>query len=322
MNNTRIASKLLIALIWLVSAAECRPDEPAAGDKPPVGPMLGKEAGQVRDDNGVKMELVWCPRGEFRMGSPESEKDRTYYSPDDKPRYTDEEQVDVTLTKGFWLGKYEVTQDEWRRVMGTAPWKKEDAEYVNEGANFPAMYVTWDDAGAFCLKLTGQERNAGRLPPGWEFTLPTEAQWEYACRAGTTTAFSFGDDESKLGQFGWFRDDRRPQRSAGPDWNPRTYEWAQLVGRRKPNPWGLYDMHGNVHEWCRDGYSVKLPGGDDPELTKDKGWGRVIRGGSWFDHAPGCRSAARMRCNPRTGSNLTGVGSNSIGFRVSLTVAE
>ncbi|MFN0053783.1 MAG: formylglycine-generating enzyme family protein [Planctomycetales bacterium] len=150
-------------MFLLLSAAECWPDEPAAEDSPRAGPMLGKEAGQERDDNGVKMELVWCPPGKFRMGSPESENGRIVYSPADKPPYTDEEQVDVTLTKGFWLGKYEVTQDEWRRVMGTAPWKKESAEYVNKGVNFPAMYVTWDDAilaiigvtfSAFCIWLT------------------------------------------------------------------------------------------------------------------------------------------------------------------------
>jgi formylglycine-generating enzyme required for sulfatase activity len=321
--KTRIASKLLIAAIALLSVAECRPDEPAAGEKSPASAMLGKEAGQLRDDNGVKLELVWCPPGKFRMGSPKSEESRTVYSPADKPPYSDEGQVDVALTKGFWLGRFEVTQDEWQRVMETAPWKSKDAEYVNQGANFPATYVTWNDAVAFCRKLTGQERSADRLPAGWEFTLPTEAQWEYACRAGTTTAFSFGNDESKLGQFGWFRDERSGRKSGLPDWNPRSDEWAQLVGRRKPNPWGLYDVHGNVWEWCRDGYSVKLPGGSDPERTKDEGWGRVMRGGSWFGHASRCRSASRLWCNPHTGSNLPSrMGSNSIGFRVSLAVAE
>jgi len=301
--KTLIASMILIAAISLLSSAECRPDEPAAGTR--SGPIVGNEVGQVRDDNGVILELVWCPPGKFKMGSPGSEKNRL----------ANENQVEVTLTGGFWLGKYEVTQEEWQQVMGTVPWKSEFLEYVNQGPNFPAMHVTWNDAVAFCRKLTNQERGAGRLPADWEFTLPTEAQWEYACRAGTTTTFSFGDDETKLGQYGWFRDTRRRRRSVLPDWNPQSDEWAQLVGRRKPNAWGLYDMHGNVYEWCRDVYSVKLHGGDDPEVTKNKDWGRVVRGGSWFNLASSCSSAAREQFNPRTESN-------TIGFRVSLALAQ
>jgi formylglycine-generating enzyme required for sulfatase activity len=316
MTKPWIVSMLLIAVTWLSSAAACRSDEPAAGEKPQAGPMIGTKAGQVRDDNGIKLELVWCPAGKFKMGSPESEKGRSMYSPGDGPSYTDEYQVDVTLTRGFWLGRYEVTQDEWRRVIGTEPWKSKEAEFVNQGANTPAMYVTWDDANEFCRKLTGRERDAGRLPADWGFTLPTEAQWEYACRAGTTTAFFFGNDESKIHQHGWCRDDRLARRRGHRDcWVPRSDEWARPVGGGKPNPWGFSDMHGNVNEWCRDRYRIELPGGDDPELTNDQGGSRVIRGGSWYDDAQGCRSAKRSWHNPRTGGN-------SIGFRVSLTVTE
>jgi formylglycine-generating enzyme required for sulfatase activity len=147
----RVFAKLMIVAISLLIAAECLSDEPAAGPKPLSGPMLGKQAGQVRNDNSVKIELLWCPPGRFRMGG----------NPDSEP-------VDVTLSKGFWLGKCEITQDEWRRVMGTTPWEGKEAEYVNIGENFPAMYVTWDDACAFCRKFSGQERDAGCLPAGNE----------------------------------------------------------------------------------------------------------------------------------------------------------
>jgi formylglycine-generating enzyme required for sulfatase activity len=302
----RTVARLMFTATLLLIAAECPADEPASVGKPLSGPMLGKQAGQLRDDNSVKIELIWCPPGRFRMG-----------------RRPGSEPVDVTLSKGFWLGKHEVTQGEWWRVMGTAPWKSEDAEYVNIGENYPAIYVTWDTADRFCRKFTDQEREAGHLPAGWAFTLPTEAQWEYACRAGTTTAFSFGDDESKLGEYGWFRDVKRERRSALPDWNPRYYEWANEVGRKKPNPWGLCDMHGNVWEWCRDVYNDKLPGGENPVVTGDEGSRRVIRGGSWTCRDWECHSAVRSRCNPRTGSNLRNrTGSNEIGFRIALTVAE
>ncbi len=116
------------------------------------------------------------------MGSPK----------DDKERSSTEDQVQVTLTTGFWLGQYEVTQAEWRRIMQTAPWSGQDS--VKEGDEYSASYISWGGATIFCEKLTKQERAAGRLPAEWEYTLPTEAQWEYACRAGTTFRFSFGDD--------------------------------------------------------------------------------------------------------------------------------
>ncbi len=154
--------------------------------------MKGEKAGQVRDDNGLKMKLVWCPPGKFTMGSPLTESDRR----------DDEAQVEVTLTKGFWLGRCEVSQSEWKQAMGIEPWVGKGRAII-EGDDFPATFVSWDDATAFCRKLTEQERKAGRLSEDWEFALPTEAQWEWACRAGTDTKFSFGDDESKLGDYAW-----------------------------------------------------------------------------------------------------------------------
>ncbi len=197
----------------------------------------------------------------------------------------DSSKVQVTLTNGFWLGQTEITQGQWETIMGTTPWKGKD--YVKEGSNYPATIVSWEDAIAFCKKLTEQERKAGQLPDDWEYTLPTEAQWEYACRAGTTTVYSFGDDDSKLSDYAWFED------NAG----DIGEEYAHAVETKKPNPWGLSDMHGNVWEWCRDWYQDKLPGGTDPEVTAEGSF-RVNRGGSWINPAGLCRSALRFWYTP------------------------
>lgn len=234
--------------------------------------LVGTRAGEERDDNGLEMKLVWCPAGTFTMGSPKSEKDR------DK----DEDQVQVTLTAGFWLGKYEVTQGEWERVMGTTPWKGED--YVKEGPRYAASDISWDDAMEFVKTLTAQERQAGRLPAGWEYTLPTEAQWEYACRAGSKTAFSFGDTETQLSDYAWWG-------GIVGKGNAEKERYAHEVGGKKANAWGLHDLHGNVYEWCADGYAEKLPGGRDP-LTAQASH-RVHRGGGWLNSPSQCRSAYR-----------------------------
>ena len=206
----------------------------------------------------------------------------------------DEAQVAVTLTKPFELGKYEVTQGQWKSVMGTEPWDGQDN--VKADKDCPATYVSWDDATEFCETLTEIERKAGKLKADEEYRLPTEAQWEYACRAGTTTAFSFGDDESKLGEYGWFGG------------NTRGEDYAHKVGTKKPNPWGLHDMHGNVIEWCSDWFGEKLSRVVDPVGPRG-GLNRVNRGGS-FGGIPGeCRSAFRFsNAPPNRGDDL--------GFRV------
>jgi len=264
----------------------------ALGDEPPAAnaaapKSTGTKAGQVRDDNGLKMKFVWCPAGTFTMGSPTDERDRQ----------ENEAQVQVTLTKGFWLGKYEVTQSEWQRVMRTAPWVGK--EWSKDGGDCPATYVSWDEASKFCQKLTETERGAGRLPAGWRYTLPTEAQWEYACRAGVKSRFSFGDDKADLTEYAWFE---LNSWAAG--------EAAHPVGQKRANRWGLHDMHGNVREWCRDVYALELPGGTDPEVAAGGAW-RVYRGGSWRSVSGDCRSAERYRLAP-------GFRSTDLGFRVAL----
>jgi formylglycine-generating enzyme required for sulfatase activity len=205
------------------------------------------------------------------MGSPKLENN---------PFFNTGGRVEVTLTKGFWLGKYEVTQSEWQRVMQTNPWKGRGG--AKDGGDYAASYLSWEDVMKFCERLTDDERRAGRLPIGWKYTLPTEAQWEYACRAGTTTQYSFGDDESKLGDYAWFK------ANAG----DVGESYAHPGGRKTANAWGLHDMHGNVWEWCRDVRVANLPGGTDPEVLTGA-TERVYRSGAWDDRAGNCTTARR-----------------------------
>lgn len=230
------------------------------------------------EKNSIGMGLVLIPPGQFRMGSPPAEKDGN----------GTEDQVQVTLTRPFYLGTTEVTQAEWKQVMGTKHWQGNDD--ARDGDDFPASYVSWDEARTFCKKLSAKENAAYRLP--------TEAEWEYACRAGTTTRFSFGDDASKLGEFAWHDDNAEH----------RGEKFAHAVGQKQANPFGLYDMHGNVWESCEDSYTERIPGGPNP-LVSIKGSRRVLRGGCWFSDAALCRSADRSRDSQTTRSSF-------VGFRV------
>jgi len=305
---------VILAAVCCVPAFEAKPREPDKAEKPAADSMLGKKAGETRDDNGLKMTLVWCPRGLVTMEQveavePATNDDETNDDdPNDEPAPESRTKimttpVQVFLTKGYWLGKYEVTQSEWKEAMKTEPWKGE--ECTKEGDAFPATCVNWEEAMEFCRTLTEKERQAGRLPDGWEYTLPTEAQWERACRAGTKTKYSFGDDESKLIEYAWFMS------NAG----RAGEQFAHKVGQKKPNPWGLCDMHGNVREWCRDSYRVKLPGGRDPEVVTKEDSYRVIRGGSWSNAARGCQSADRFWYVPSKQYIL-------LGFRAALTAVR
>lgn len=156
----------------------------------------------------------------------------------------------------------------------------------------------------FCEKLTTRERRGGRLPSDWKVALPTEAQWEYACRAGTESAFSFGTTANRLGDYAWFSDNA----------DDVGEKYAHLVGLKRANSWNLHDLHGNVWEWCRDVYIEKLPGGRDP-LVSSGGSSRIRRGGSWSNSSWNCRSADRSRCvQSRRVSHL--------GFRVAVTATQ
>jgi formylglycine-generating enzyme required for sulfatase activity len=259
--------------------------------------FTGSKAGQERRVLGMK--LCWCPPGRFVMGSPRSEPER-------RPG---ENQVTVTLTKGFWTGKYEVTQGEWKRIVGSLPGPLTAAG--GEGDDLPVYNVNFAEAEAFCRTLTGKARAAGELPPDWEFRLPTEAQWEYACRAGTTTATAFGDKiSSKQANF-----QGKPYNGAeiGP-----SLKHATKVGSYPPNAWGICDMHGNVVEWCRDWYHARLPGGTDPDLywakttatpNRTRDFSRSRRGSAFTDDGWASRSAFRQRFEPERRAD-------HIGFRI------
>jgi len=235
------------------------------------------EAGRVVV-NSIGMKLVYIPARSFMMGSPSSEEG---HCSDEGPQHL------VHISKGFWMGQTVVTQGQYKSIMNAQPWS--GRKYVQEDANNPAVCVRWDDVVEFCRKLSHQE--------GKVYRLPTEAEWEYACRAGTTTRFSFRDSASSLGDYAWFDDNTCEV----------DEEYAHSVGQKKPNPWGLYDMHGNVFEWCLDWFSEdhygKNPGGPDT------GSDRVLRGGSWLNPPQYCRSADRNWDPP------SGRGSN-LGFRV------
>ena len=229
--------------------------------------------------------FVWIPPGQFTMGSPPEEIGRDQ---DEGP------QTRVVLPQGFWIGKHEVTQSEYRAVMGANP------SNAPGDPNQPVERVNWFEAVEYCARLTQREQANGRLPPGCRYRLPTEAEWEYACRAGTATAFCYGDDRTyaKLDNSAWFA--------------RNSDSMTHPVGTRQPNPWGLFDMHGNVWEWCLDRWEGPLPGGSITNTSMaTEGSLRVARGGSWLYEGRACRSANRDDYGP---SNRC----SDIGFRVVL----
>ncbi|MEZ6065447.1 MAG: formylglycine-generating enzyme family protein [Planctomycetaceae bacterium] len=243
--------------------------------------FLGQEAGLLGANLGMKFR--WCPPGAFTMGSPSNEPDRSA---------TSEEQVSVTFTCGFWLGQFEVTQSEWQRVLGTTLVQQRDnfdssLPLYGEGPQRPMYYVNHHEATEFCAQLTHQEQAAGRLPTGWEYRLPTEAQWEYACRAGATTATFFGN--SLASTQANFNGNVPYNGGATGTFAGGTTD----VGSYPENAWGLHDMHGNVWEWCADWYADKLPGGQDPSGPFSQASYRVFRGGGWDSRGQGCRAAYR-----------------------------
>ncbi len=248
--------------------------------------------------NTIGMEFVPIPAGEFFMGSTPAEIDHVVQSyvvqSDGKGlrQYVEDEmpQHQVRITQPFYLGKYEVTQREWQAVMGNNPSGSQG------DLNRPVEMVSWNDVQEFIQKLNAKEGGA-------KYRLPTEAEWEYACRADSTTAYSFGDDPNQLGEYAWYKD------NSGRKTHP--------VGQLKPNAWGLYDMHGNVWEWVADHWYnnyKNAPNDGRAWIDDPRGASRVVRGGSWGDVALDCRAAFR-------GHDAPDRRDFGLGFRLARSVA-
>lgn len=283
---------LLIA--GIIQATLClTTSTPAAAD-------AGRPANYVETIPGtqVKFEMIGIPGGTYLMGSPNAEKGRL----------AEEGPVHPVVIKPFWMGKTEVTWDEYDLYWNAQDIAKEDKEFVRDGKvindadaltrptkpygdetfglgreGYPVISVTHHAAMQYCRWLS--------LKTGKNYRLPTEAEWEYACRAGTKTAYSFGDDAAQLGEYAWFKDN--------------SEELPHPVGKKKPNPWGLCDMHGNVAEWCIDSYkpdvyktfSLTTPSLSPVTLPTANRFPDVTRGGSWSDTPDKCRSAYRRASN-------------------------
>jgi formylglycine-generating enzyme required for sulfatase activity len=217
------------------------------------------------------MEFIFIRGDCFQMGSNDGD--------------SDERPVHKACVRHFFMGKYEVTQGQWKRVMGYNP-----SRFKKCGDDCPVEQVSWKDAQKFIRKLNQMEGTD-------KYRLPSEAEWEYACRAGSTTRFSFGDNESSLSEYAWYSNNS----------GTRTHP----VGQKKPNAWGLYDMHGNVWEWCQDWYGNYYGGDVNNPNGPSSGNNRVFRGGSW-DYGPGgLRSAFRLSTAPDDSDYDLG-----LGFRV------
>jgi formylglycine-generating enzyme required for sulfatase activity len=237
---------------------------------PPAAAVVTSSSDQKTIINSIGMDFVLIPAGEFNMGSPSS----------DPQGFDSERPVHrVKISNAFYMGKYEVTQKQWRDVMGTSP-----SNF--KGDNLPVESVSWNDVQDFTKKLNEKEG-------GNKYRLPSEAEWEYAARAGTTTHYSFGDEESELGDYAWYMEN--------------SEEKTHDVGQKKPNPWGLYDMHGNVDEWVQDVWHDSYNGAPiDGSAWEGSGSYRVNRGGYRINNARYCRSAIRDYRVP--GNSLSDIG--------------
>jgi formylglycine-generating enzyme required for sulfatase activity len=256
-------------------------------------PAAGTQPAEKVITNSVDMKLTLIPAGKFLMGSPATEADR---DPEEMPH-------EVVIGKPFFLGVYEVTQGQYQKVTGKNP------AFFKSGPDYPVEQVPWSQAADFCRNLTNlaAEKNAGRV-----YRLPTEAEWEYACRAGTATAFAFGNAlSSTQANF----NGNYPQ--GGADKGPYLQKPAK-VGSFTPNAWGLYDMHGNVAEWCADWYDPDYyknsPHEDPPGPATGvlntgfvKDFFHVVRGGCWLDEARACRAAYRFRLQSSEPYRLVGL---------------
>ena len=230
-------------------------------------------AGATCKEETTGMEFVYVPGGCFKMGSTLSKS---------------EQPVHEICLKGFWMGKCEVTQAQWKTIMGNNP-------SGFKGANRPVETVSWNGAQEFLRKLNATVETRGRA--SLQFRLPSEAEWEYAARAGTQTAYTFGDDPARLGDYAWYLDNSNDQ--------------THPVGQKQPNDFGLYDMHGNVWEWCADAWHDNYTGAPTDGSTwgslGDEKANRLLRGGSWSGRPNGVRGASRRRVGPDLQDDFVGI---------------
>jgi formylglycine-generating enzyme required for sulfatase activity len=255
----------------------------------PIKVEVGKHV--IDLNTTVDLEMIWCPPGTFAMGSPTTEAGRMM----------DETQHQVTLTNGFYLGKYEVTQAQYEAVMtGNSKGLNAKPSRRLNNDDRPVEQVSWYDVQVFLSRLNVMEEKAGRLPTGWKYVLPTEAQWEYACRAGTTTAYSWGATiASSNANYNW----------DGGVTSGVDFKQTRDVGQYAANPWGFFDMHGNVMEMVHDWHAYFLTGAQTNPEGPASGSHRVTRGSSWNHDGSTLRSANRRHRSPSTRAH-------DLGFRV------
>ena len=272
MTKTVGIAMMVIGAGWCVLAAGAASPSSQPATQPSTQPAkeLTLDLG-----NKVTMKLVKIPAGKFLMGSPDGEQG---HQANEGPQRL------VTITKPFYMGVCEVTQEQYEQVIGKNP-------SIFKGAKNPVECVSWDEAVEFCKKLSAKT--------GKTVSLPTETQWEYACRAGTKTRFGFGDKDEDLHKYGNYCD---KSNTDGLDWRDKDhndgFDKTAPVGSLKPNDWGLYGMHGNVWEWCSDWADSYANAKNQDPMGPDSGSGRVLRGGGWYGHPSRCRSALRLGSYP------------------------
>jgi len=272
-----------------------------------------KEIAKGPSFNPGNTNLVWIEPGTFTMGSP---KRWRILFPNWKPHIWSERPVPgtgpttkVTISKGFWMEAFEVTQKDSMEITEKSDPSSFTRQYklsyfqnypfpipsfITNGTRFPVENISWNDATNYCGRLTAREQSLGNIPVDYSYRLPTEAEWEYACRAGTTTRYSYGDNPDDLRLYGWVNSTNRRM---------QTY----AVGHKQSNPWGLYDLYGNVNEWCSDWDEGSLPGGESVDPAGPvSGTSRVIKGGSSFSYPLQCSTAGRSALAPNTVSPMTG----------------
>lgn len=259
-----VLAMIILGGAWWVAGAGCgsSPTQPATQPSTQPTKELTLDLG-----GSVTMKLVLIPAGTFTMGSPD----------DEEGRYVGEgPQRQVTISQPFYMGVTEVTEGQYQAVMVS--------DFNFKGSNNPQERVSWNEAREFCQRLSQRTGKTVRLP--------TEAQWEYACRAGTQTRFGFEDSDGSLGDYAWFGDNS----------DSRTHP----VGQKQPNAWGLYDMHGNMLEWCSDWYASYANASNQDPPGPGSGTDRVQRGGDWFADPRYCRAAHRSRGAPYLGGEFWG----------------